>query len=338
MLTRKLIFTLLFGLLSCAALQTSALALTIELVPSSRVILKIAEGMTIDSIIQRIYPRDRDLWPQIKQKLIETNPGSFVQYSDRLIPGARLKLVDVRRIYDQEELAEKTRVGYVARLDGQASATDINGREQQLQINSQIFQGDRISTEPESRLQILMDDGAEVYLKEDSVLKITEYVITEGYGRESSSILDLLRGGLRKITGSIGASAQANYQVQTGLATIGIRGTEYVIKLCKDDDCTQTVSRNDPQAKLHAVVLAGAITLTTETDVQILMAMGEYGTATRETLVIEEEKPVPSGFLDADESHQFNVTIPQQMQEEEEQASSNTWKWVVGLLLLAAGL
>ena len=93
-----------------------------------------------------------------------------------------------------------------------------------------------------------------------------------------------------------------------------------------------------PKAAAQELVLAGAITLTTETDVQILMAMGEYGTATRETLVIEEEKPVPSGFLDADESHQFNVTIPQQMQEEEEQASSNTWKWVVGLLLLAAGL
>ena len=135
-----------------------------------------------------------------------------------------------------------------------------------------------------------MDDGAEVHLKEDSVLKISEYVITAGYDEGSSSIFDLLRGGLRKLTGSIGASALANYQVQTGLATIGIRGTEYVIKLCKLDDCSQTVSRNDPDAKLHAVVLKGAITLTTDKDVQILMAMGEYGTATPEVLVVEGRK------------------------------------------------
>ena len=66
----------------------------------------------------------------------------------------------------------------------------------------------------------------------------------------------------------------ANYQVQTGLATIGIRGTEYVIKLCKQDDCSATVSRNDPEAKLHAVVLEGPITLTTDRDVQILIALG----------------------------------------------------------------
>jgi hypothetical protein len=170
-----------------------------------------------------------------------------------------------------------------------------------------------------------MDDGAEVFLKEDSVLKISEYVITAGYGEKSSSILDLLRGGLRKITGSIGASALANYQLQTGLATIGIRGTDYVIKLCKQDDCTQTVSRNDPEAKLHAVVLQGAITLTTEEEVQILMAMGEYGTATTETLVIEEE------------TQQFNVTVPQKMEAKEEK-SAKAWPWILGVLLLAIGL
>jgi hypothetical protein len=186
-------------------------------------------------------------------------------------------------------------------------------------------------------MHVLMDDGAEVFLKEDSVLKISEYVITAGYDEKSSSILDLLRGGLRKITGSIGASALANYQVQTGLATIGIRGTDYVIKLCKQDDCTQTVSRNDPDVKLHAVVLEGAITLTTEEEVQILMAMGEYGTATTETLIIEEEAPVPVGFLNQEETQQFNVTVPQKTEIKEEK-SSKAWPWILGVLLLAIGL
>ena len=332
---KNLLITLVLTLFT--AYQPVFAAATVELVPSSRVILKITSGMTVDQIIQRVYPKDKDLWPQIKEKLIETNPSSFVQYSDRLIPGTRLKLVDIKRIYEQEELAPKIKVGYVARLEGQVTAKDPNGRVQQLQIHSQIFEGDRIETEIGSQIQILMDDGAEVYLKEDSVLKISEYVITAGYGKESSSILDLLRGGLRKITGSIGASALANYQVQTGLATIGIRGTDYVIKLCKQDDCTQTVSRNDPEVKLHAAVLDGAITLTTDEEVQILMAMGEYGTATTETLVIEEEVPVPVGFLNTEETQQFNATVPQQ-QKQQAESSSSTWMWIVGLLLLAAGL
>jgi hypothetical protein len=323
--------------LSNAFYQPVVNAADVELVPSSRVILKISGEMTIDDIIRRVYPKDKDLWPRIKAKLIETNPNSFVQYSDRLIPGLRLKLVDIKRIYEQEELAPKIKVGYVAQLDGQATARDLDGKVNQLQINSRIFEGDRLETEIGARLYILMDDGAEVHLKEDSALKISEYVITAGYGKESSSILDLIRGGLRKITGSIGASSFANYQVQTGFATIGIRGTEYVIKLCKQDDCTQNVSRNDPDAKLHAVVLKGAITLSTDDDVRILMAMGEYGTATPDALVLEKEAPVPAGFLDTEEVQTFNkVEMPKA--QSEEQSSSSPWVWIVGLLLLAVGI
>jgi hypothetical protein len=336
-LNKNLLITVILTLLSFAVYQPVSAAASVELVPSSRVILKVTSGMTVDQIIRRVYPKDKDLWPQIKAKLIETNPNSFIQYSDRLISGTRLKLVDIRRIYDQEQLEPKIKVGYVARLDGKAIARDVNNRVQQLQINSQIFEGDRIETEIGSRIHVLMDDGAEVFLKEDSVLKISEYVITAGYDEKSSSILDLLRGGLRKITGSIGASALANYQVQTGLATIGIRGTDYVIKLCKQDDCTQTVSRNDPEVKLHAVVLQGAITLTTEEEVQILMAMGEYGTATNETLIIEEEAPVPVGFLNQEETQQFSATVSQKTEIKEEK-SSKAWPWILGVLLLAIGL
>jgi len=337
-LKKNLLITVILTLLSVAVYQPVFAAASVELVPSSRVILKITSGMTVDQIIKRVYPKDKDLWPQIKEKLIETNPSSFVQYSDRLIPGSRLKLVDIRRIYDQEQLETKIKVGYVARLEGNAIARDFNGRVQQLQVNSQIFEGDRLETEVGARIQILMDDGAEVFLKEDSVLKISEYVITAGYDKESSSILDLLRGGLRKITGSIGASALANYQLQTGLATIGIRGTEYVLKLCKQDDCTQTVSRNDPDVKLHAVVLKGAITLTTDEEVQILMAMGEYGTATPEIMVIEEEAPIPVGFLNQAETQQFNATVPPKMEIQEQESSTKSWPWVLGVLLLAIGL
>lgn len=312
-------------------------AASVELVPSSRVILKISDEMTIDDIIRRIYPNEKDLWPQIKARLIETNPNSFVQYSDRLIPGMRLKLVDIKRIAEQEELEPKIKVGYVAQLDGQATARDINGKVKQLNINSQIFEGDRLETAMDSSLHLLMDDGAEVQLKADSALKISKYTITAGYGRESNSIMDLIRGGLRKITGSIGASDSANYQVQTGFATIGIRGTDYVIKFCKQDDCTRTASRNDRDAKLHAVVLDGAITLTADDETRVLIAMGEYATSTTESLVLEEKTPVPVGLLDTGEAQIFDQTIPQQ-ESGEDQSTRPIWAWVMGLLFLGVGL
>ena len=321
---------------AASANATSANATTVELVPSSRVILEVTADMTVDDIIERVYPKDKDLWPRIKQKLIETNPQSFVQHTDRLIPGVRLKLVDIKRIYEQPELMPKVRIGNVVSLTGNASASDVNGRLQQLQIKSQIYQGDRLETESGSVLHVIMDDGAEIFLKQDSLLEVSEYVITSGYDKDSSSILDLLRGGLRKITGAIGASTAANYQVHTGFATIGIRGTEYVLKLCKQDDCSTSVSRNDADAKLHAVVLEGAITLTTDEQLQLQMAPGEYSTATADFLVLEETKTVAAGLLNSEETQRFNVTNPQSLEGDKE--SSNTWMWIAGILLLAVGL
>lgn len=314
--------------------QVSLAATIQEIVPSSRVITRVISGMTINDIIRKIYPQERDIWPEIKEKIISINPDSFHPYSDQLIAGSRLKLVDIKRI-QQEEVSNRHKVGYVVRQEGRVSVKDQDGNIQGLEINSQIYEGDRITTEVGANLYILMDDGAEIFLKGDSIIKISEYVITSGYDDGSSSILDLIRGGLRKITGAIGASALSSYSVQTGLATIGIRGTEYVIKLCRQDDCSQTVSRNDPDAKLHAVVLEGMITLTSEEDTKILMAMGEYGTASSDELVIIESAAVPTGMLNQEESTQFNVTIPKLLEEQKQEEGSSGWPWLLGIILLA---
>jgi len=316
--------------------QISMAATIHEIVPSSRVITRVIQGMTINDIIRKIYPEEKLLWPEIKEKIIAINPDSFHHLSDQLINGSRLRLVDIKRLY-QEDISEKVKVGYIVRQQGEASVQDNNGNIQGLEINSRIYEGDRITTAVDANLYILMDDGAEIYLKGDSVIKISEYVITPGYDSGSSSILDLIRGGLRKITGAIGASALSNYKVQTGLATIGMRGTEFVIKLCKQDDCNQTVSRNDPEAKLHAVVLEGIITLTTEQETQILMAIGEYGTASKEKLVVLDQIPVPRGLLDAEEASRYNMAIPKPLKEEKtvKEESNSGWAWILGLLLLA---
>ena len=336
---KKLYFSPIFIFIVFFFGQAVSAEVTVELEPSTRVILHVDPNMSLDQIVRKIYPTEVELWLDIKNKLIQLNPASFHPNSDQLVGGSRLKLVEIKRITTQLP-GNKSKVGYVVSQKGQVIVKDLNGETQTLEINSPIYEGDRITTSIGSTAFIAMDDGAEIYLKQDSVVKISSYVITPGFDKDSSSILDLIRGGLRKITGSIGASALSNYQVQTGLATIGIRGTEYVIKLCKLDDCNQTVGRNDPNAKLHAAVLKGIITLTTEEEVQILMAVGEYGTASHEELVVLNDVAVPSGLLDSEEATQFNNTVPapQQSEKIEESSSSNVWAWILGIILIAAGI
>ena len=326
-------------ILAVGCFSSSLQAATVyEFTPSSRVITRVISGMSVDEIVRKLYPKEQKQWADIKSKLIEINPRSFYQNSDRLIPGSKLRLVNVNKIH-QQDIVQKEKVGFVVSLKGRVSVKDRDGNIQGLQINSQVFEGDRVTTAVGAMLQIQMDDGAELFLKGDSIVKISEYQLTPEFENKSSSILDLIRGGLRKITGSIGSNALSNYKMQTGLVTIGIRGTEYVIKLCKQDDCSQTVGRNDPDAKLHAVVLDGIISLTNDEETQILMAIGEYGTASRESLEIEEGVPVPTGMLDDEESTRFNIVIPQEKKQKleaaEKEDSGNGWLWGIGLLLLA---
>ena len=315
--------------------QTTIADSNLVLEPSSRVILHVDPNMSIDEIIRKIYPTEVSLWPEIKKELILLNPASFQPNSEKLIAGARLKLVDIKRV-GGIAVGDQTRVGYLVRQQGEVTVKGDDGKTRVLETNSPIYEGDRISTGVDATVFIAMDDGAEIHLKEDSTLKISEYVITPDLA-DSSSILNLIRGGLRKLSGAIGSSRSANYQLRTGLATIGIRGTEYVIKICKLDDCSQTVGRNDPEASLHAVVLAGAISLGNDEGEQILLAIGEYGTASQGGLAVHGGQEPPPGLLTGEEITEFNSTMLQrQLKPEKEESTKSVWGWVLGILLVVA--
>lgn len=49
---------------------------------------------------------------------------------------------------------------------------------------------------------------------------------------ESRSVLRLVKGGLRAVTGLIGRETRTQYQVLTPVATIGIRGTDFLAAIC----------------------------------------------------------------------------------------------------------
>jgi len=69
------------------------------------------------------------------------------------------------------------------------------------------------------------------------------------------------------------------------------------------------------------------------------MAIGEYGTVSRQELVVLDDATVPPGLLTSEESTQF-VTTAQQMDKGDESSSGNKnmWAWILGILLIAVGL
>jgi len=105
-----------------------------------------------------------------------------------------------------------------------------------------IRMSDTVVTGDASRAQLLMLDGAKIAMRPNSRLLIEEFSYTPpattGVAVTSSSdksIIGLVKGGFRTITGAIGKENEADYEVRTAVGVLGIRGTDYTAVFCNGD-------------------------------------------------------------------------------------------------------
>ena len=334
---RQMFFVSLLLLLAVSFMPLSMLHaqdnIRYEFSDSSRAIMRVGPNQTMDMLIQQIYPRYEELWPRIKDEIIKRNPHAINRYTGGLIQGERLKLVTVRKIHEGTA-SYLQQAGKVSLLKGSARVINKNGTERPLTQDALIFEGDRLNTYGDTFLVVNMIDGAQMRIQENSAIKISEYKMKSGFEKGSISVIDLIKGGLRKITGSIASSPFGVYRFQTGVMTIGVRGTDFVVKLCNGLDCSQSANRNDNGTKLHVVVLDGLITLQDEEGVQGELIMGQYAVATADTkIIVDDVKPV-NGMLLEEERDIFNQ-FPDEPVEKE---NKGIWPWLIGGALLGIGL
>jgi len=93
---------------------------------------------------------------------------------------------------------------------------------------AEVNAGETVSTNV-GRAQLRFSDGAYVSLQPQSEFRIDDYRFDSKADGSERGVFSLLKGGLRTITGLVGRTNKRNYQVNTAVATIGIRGTEYTI-------------------------------------------------------------------------------------------------------------
>lgn len=119
-------------------------------------------------------------------------------------------------------------VGSVIFKTGDVSVTHEDNSVAKAEKNLALNSGDTIETR-EGRVQFSLIDGGKVSLQPNSIFKINKY---EFSGKEDGSefaFMELVKGGLRTITGLIGHKNRERYQLKTAVATIGIRGTEFTV-------------------------------------------------------------------------------------------------------------
>lgn len=85
--------------------------------------------------------------------------------------------------------------------------------------------GDSVQTGANSNAQIRMSDGAMIALRAHTLFKVDQQTYHKDAPGEGSQTAELLRGGMRAITGAIGHANPSAVSYKTPVATIGIRGT-----------------------------------------------------------------------------------------------------------------
>lgn len=115
--------------------------------------------------------------------------------------------------------------GQVTRIQGLAVASSEGGQ-RTLTLAAPVFAGESIRTAPKARLELTLTDGGVLTLSEATEFRIDEFVYSPG-SDGGRALFHLAVGAFRSVTGRLTQVVAPDFTVQTPLAAIGIRGTDF---------------------------------------------------------------------------------------------------------------
>ena len=276
--------------------------------------LYVQPGQTLHNIVKRLYLQRKSEWPKITNDIVRMNPHAFVGGdATKMKAGVRLELPQRQKVGKFTKLANH--VGDVLQSRGQALAVGRDSKSRKLVPGSHVYVGDKLITGPEGFLRLHMIDDAVLDLRCFSIMVIEDYAIKDTSG-SNRSILNLLKGSLKKVTGDIGKWKEDVYQLKTPVASIGVRGTEYALRVFQSKGCDGTIDLDDNG--LYLQVAKGLIDVTNRS--------GSVSVSKGNNLYI----PLPDG-APAEKNTWDGILNP--MKED-----SNFWWYLLAVVALAVAL
>jgi hypothetical protein len=167
--------------------------------------------------------------------------------------------------------------GNVVSLAGTVVARTPAGAQRIIALKSDVMEGELLATAADSYARVRFRDGTEVTLRPNTQMRIETYKYSDARPTEDNVFLNLLKGGLRAITGAIAKRNPKSYRMDAVTATIGIRGTHYGALICQDDCAGLTRPDGTPlQNGLHMDVEDGCIAASNDAGQQAYCG-GQFG-------------------------------------------------------------
>jgi len=287
--------------------------------------LYVQKGQTLHNIIRRLYPHQPKKWSQLKKDVVRLNPHAFIG-NDATKMKADVRLVLPKKVILPKPVKRK-KVGVVTHLSGSVIAVDKRKTTRKLKQDSSVYLGDKVITGERGTVRLRMIDDAILDLQCFSIMVIEEYALNAA---NRTSIINLLQGSLNKVTGKIGKLTDDIYELKTPVASVGVRGTEYALRVFQSKGCGGTLDASDG---LYIKVIKGLVKVQNSAGYEVI-AKGETAYVSLPKTAPKKIKIKPGIFEPVKKKV---ISKPVSKQPEEEEAGTSIW-WlllsVIGLVLL----
>ena len=311
-LVKLLIFLIIIGLNPSVSIAKEAYNADIRY-------LHVQKGQTLHNIVTRLYPERKKEWPQLSKDIIRLNPHAFVDNDPtKMKAGARLKLP--KKVVVRSHTVKQKKVGIVADSSGSVVAVDNRKFSRKLSKGKPVYLGDKVITGEHGFVRLKMIDDAVLDIRCFSIMVIEEYALDT---TSRSSILNLLQGSLKKVTGQIGKMADDVYELKTPVASVGVRGTEYALRVFQSKGCGGTIDADDG---LYLEVIKGLVDVYNQAGKEVI-AKGETAYVPLPKAAPKKVKVKP-GVLKP-------VLNKPEAKPEPEEESTSLWWWLLGIVGIA---
>lgn len=125
--------------------------------------------------------------------------------------------------------ADEAPIGYVKTLSGEASITTGKNKVA-AQLGTPLFQGSQLKTGHKSSLGVTFKDDTVMSFGSDTELTVDEYLYAPSQGKLKLGS-SLAKGSMNYVSGVIAKLQPDAVSVKTPTGTIGVRGTQFVVKV-----------------------------------------------------------------------------------------------------------
>jgi len=256
---------------------------------------------------------------------VRQNPHAFINNDPtQMKSGVRLTLP--QKVVLRSEPAKpvkRQQVGVVVESSGSVLAVDKRKVSRKLSRDHPVFLGDKIITGENGSVRLRMIDEAILDLRCFSIMVIEEYALITS---KRKSILNLLQGSLKKITGKIGKMTEDVYELRTPLASVGVRGTEYALRVFQSKGCGGTIDAGDG---LYLEVIKGLVDVHNEAGHEVI-AKGEVAYVSLPKAAPRKVRIKPGVIRPAEIKSEVKIDV-----KEPEEESSSLWWWLLGIVGIA---